>query len=165
MNFLVRSASSKAPAATALIRLLVGGVFLVEGVLKFIYPGELAAGRFAKIGIPAPEIMGPFVAVVEIVCGALVLIGFLTRLAAIPLLVNILVAIISTKIPVLLGHGFWIFAATKAPHYGFLGMIHEGRADFSMLLGLLFLICVGAGSWSADAMFAEGGSSAPKIGT
>ena len=93
---------SKTEAPVILIRLMVGTVFFFEGVLKFLYPDALGAGRFAKIGIPFPQIMGPFVGGVEIVCGALVLIGLLTRLAAIPLLINISVAILSTKIPILL---------------------------------------------------------------
>jgi len=90
---------TSAPAATILIRLMVGGIFLSEGIQKFLYPDLLGAGRFIRIGIPAPEIMGPFVATVEIICGMLILLGWLTRLAAIPLLINISVAIISTKIP------------------------------------------------------------------
>src|SRR5689334_24816841 len=95
---------SNAPVAVILIRLVVGGVFLSEGIQKFLFPADLAAGRFAKIGIPAPEIMGPFVGGVELVCGTLIIIGLLTRLAAIPLIVDMLVAIITTKIPILLGH-------------------------------------------------------------
>ena len=136
-----------------LIRLLVGGVFLSEGIQKFLFPNDVGAGRFARIGIPSPEVMGPFVGVVEIVCGTLILIGFLTRLAAIPLLIDILVAIISTKIPILLGHGFWRFGVSKVSYYGWWGMLHEARTDLSMLLGLLFLLIVGAGAWSIDGRF------------
>jgi len=142
-----------APAPVALVRIVVGLVFLTEGLQKFLYPGELGAGRFAKIGIPAPEVMGPFVGGVEIVCGGLLILGLLTRLAAIPLIINISTAIVSTKIPMLLGHGFWGFALAKLPRYGFLSMMHEARTDFSMLLGLLFLLIVGVGTWSVDARF------------
>ena len=130
---------------------MTGSVFLSEGIQKFLYPTELAAGRFAKIGIPAPQIMGPFVGACELVCGALLIIGLLTRLAAIVLLIDISVAIVSTKIPVLLGHGFWSFSLMKLPRYGFWSMMHEARTDFSMWLGLLFLLSVGAGKWSFDA--------------
>ncbi len=84
-------------------------------------------------------------------CGALLILGLLTRLAAIPLIIDISTAIVSTKIPMLLGHGFWGFALAKLPRYGFLSMMHEARTDFSMLLGLLFLLIVGAGAWSVDA--------------
>ena len=140
---------SSRPAA--LIRLLVGWVFLVEGILKFLWADELGAGRFASIGIPAPHVMGPFVGVVEIVCGALVIVGLFTRLAAVPLLIDISVAIASTKIPILLGHGYWRFSLPKLKHYGVLSMLHEARTDFSMVLGLLFILIIGAGALSIDA--------------
>jgi putative oxidoreductase len=146
--------AGKAPASVILIRLMVGGVFLLEGVLKFLYPAALGAGRFAKIGIPFPHVLGPFVGGVETVCGALVLVGLLTRLAAVPLLINISVAILSTKIPILLGRGFWTFTLPDLPRYGWLSMLHEARTDFSMVLGLIFLICVGAGKWSVDGQLA-----------
>src|SRR6266480_920330 len=153
-----RLLSTNAPAATVLVRLLVGSVFLSEGIQKFLYPAELAAGRFAKIGIPDPESMGLFVGGCEVVCGALLIIGLLTRLAAIVLLIDISAAILSTKIPLLLGHGFWGFSLPKVPHYGFWSMMHEARTDFSMWLGLLFLLLVGAGrKWSLDASIAPGG--------
>ena len=126
-----------APAATVLVRIMAGSVFLSEGIQKFLYPEDLAAGRFAKIGIPSPEILGPFVGRSEVVFGVLLIIGFLTRLAAIVLLIDISVAIVSTKIPVLLGHGFWGFSLMKLPRYGFWSMMHEARTDFSMWLGLL----------------------------
>lgn len=114
-----------APAATILIRFVVGPVFLSEGIQKFLYPDENGIGRFAKIGIPFPEFTGPFVGVVEIVCGAMIIFGLLTRLAVIPLIINMLVAILSTKIPILLGYGFWGFSLRNVPYYGFWGMAHE----------------------------------------
>jgi putative oxidoreductase len=143
--------ATSAPASVILIRLVVGGVFLSEGIQKFLYPAENGVGRFTKIGIPAPEVMAPFVGVVEIVCGALILIGLLTRLAAIPLIIDMLVAILSTKLPILLGSGFWGFSLRPLPYYGFWGMAHEARTDFAMLLGSIFLLIVGAGAWSLDA--------------
>ncbi len=139
--------------ATILVRLLVGAVFLSEGIQKFLFPAELGVGRFAKIGIPAPEVMAPFVGVVEIVCGAAVILGLLTRIAAALLLVDISVAIISTKIPILLGHGFAGFSLPKMTSYGFWAMAHEARTDFCMFLGSLFLIIVGGGAWSLDRLF------------
>jgi putative oxidoreductase len=145
-----------APAATILVRIMTGSVFLSEGIQKFLYPEDLGAGRFAKIGIPSPEILGPFVGGCEVVCGALLIVGFLTRLAAIVLLIDVSVAIVSTKIPVLLGHGFWRFSLMKLPRYGFWNMMHEARTDFSMWLGLLFLLIVGAGRWSFDAALMRG---------
>src|SRR6266536_4841980 len=102
-----------------------------------------------------PETMGPFVGGIEVLCGALVILGLLTRLASILLLIDISVAIVSTKVPILLGHGFWGFSLTKLPRYGFLSMVHEARTDFAMWFGLLFLIIVGAGKkWPLDAKFA-----------
>jgi len=142
--------SSHATAATILIRVLVGAVFLSEGIQKFIFAAELGAGRFAHIGIPAPEVMGPFVGVIEIVAGSLVLLGLLTRPAALVLLINISVAILSTKIPIVLGHGFWVFTLPKLQRYGFWSMAHEARTDFCIWLGCLFLAIVGAGTLSVD---------------
>src|SRR5438876_3174095 len=84
--------------AILLIRVLVGWVFLSEGIQKFSFPDSLGVGRFVKIGIPWPQVMAPFVGVVEIICGTLLLIGFLTRLATVPLLIDIAVALYSTKI-------------------------------------------------------------------
>ncbi|WP_395807962.1 DoxX family protein [Archangium minus] len=129
---------SDAPPATLLIRVMVGAVFLSEGIQKFLFPGELGVGRFTKIGLPAPEVLAPFVGVVEIVGGTLLLLGLMTRLAAVPLIINMLVAIASTKVPILLQRGFW-------------NMAHDSRTDFSMLLGSLFLLLVGAGPRSLDA--------------
>jgi putative oxidoreductase len=99
-TLLWRIVATEAPTAVILIRLMVGAVFFSEGVQKFLYPGEVGAGRFAKIGIPYPDLMAPFVGVVEIVCGLLLIVGLLTRLAAIPLILDMLVAILSTKIPI-----------------------------------------------------------------
>ncbi|MGH9880229.1 MAG: DoxX family protein [Pyrinomonadaceae bacterium] len=143
--------TTTAPASVLLIRIAVGGIFLSEGIQKFLFPNELGVGRFTKIGIPAPEVMAPFVGVVEIVCGSLIILGLLTRLAAIPLIIDMCVALISTKIPILLGHGYWRFSVSKLPSYGFWSMAHEARTDLSMLLGSIFLLIVGAGAWSLDA--------------
>ena len=150
MSFFQKILATSAPSVVILIRLMVGAVFLSEGIQKFLFPGEVGAGRFAKIGIPSPDVMGPFVGVVEIVCGALILLGLLTRLAAIPLIIDMLVAILSTKIPILIGQGFWGFSLRNVSYYGFWGMAHESRTDFSMLLGSIFLLIVGAGTWSLD---------------
>ena len=155
MNLIYRTMVTSAPAWVFLIRLVVGGVFLAEGLQKFLFPAEVGAGRFAKIGIPNADVMGPFVGVVEIVCGALIMVGLLTRLATIPLIIDMLVAILSTKIPILLGHGFWGFSLRNVSYYGFWGMVHEARTDFAMLFGSLFLLIVGAGAASLDARLAR----------
>jgi uncharacterized membrane protein YphA (DoxX/SURF4 family) len=129
--------------AVLLIRILVGWVFLSEGIQKFLFPAALGVGRFTKIGIPWPHVMAPFVGVVEIVCGSLVLIGLLTRLAATPLLINICVALYSTKIVTFAKNGLW-------------STLHEARTDVSMLLGLVFLLLMGGGAWSLDAALGAG---------
>ncbi len=120
-----------------------------------MFPDILGAGRLANIGIPYPELMGPFVGIVEIACGTLIILGLFTRLAAIPLIVIMIVAIVSTKVPILLGQDFWIFHLPKPSRYGFWSMMHEARADFVMLLGSLYLSIEGAGAWSLDAVLAR----------
>jgi putative oxidoreductase len=140
-----------APAANILIRIVTGGVFLNEGMLKFLDPATNGAGRFASIGLPAPEFFGPFVASIEVLGGLLLLLGLFTRLAALALFVNISVALFTTKIPVLLGHGYLGFTLMKVKNYGFLSMIHEARTDLAMWFGLLFLILTGPGRLALDA--------------
>ena len=126
--------------AIILIRLMVGIVFLSEGIQKFLYPVELGAGRFVKVGIPSPELMGPFVGVAEIVCGTLILLGLFIRLAAAVMLINISVALLSTKLPILLGRAVGPFSLPKLPLYGVWSSLHEARVDLCMWLGSLFLI-------------------------
>ena len=123
--------------AALLLRLLVGWVFLTEGIQKFLFPAALGVGRFAKIGILYPHITAPFVGVVEIACGMLLMIGLVTRFAAIPLLIDIAVAIATTKVPMLLHQGFW-------------PAMHEGRVDFCMALGLIAILCIGPQRLSCD---------------
>ena len=151
MDTIPRLFGTKAPAAVIFIRIMVGGIFLSEGIQKFLFPNESGVGRFVKIGIPYPEFSAGLSGTFEILCGILLLLGFLTRLAVIPLLINITVAILSTKIPVLLHAGFWGFSLPKVSYYGFWGFLHEARTDLAMVLGLIFLLIVGAGSWSLDA--------------
>ncbi|BBX94756.1 hypothetical protein MLAC_00500 [Mycobacterium lacus] len=122
----------------------MGLVFLSEGVQKFLFPHQLGPGRFERIGIPAPAFLANLDGVVEIACGTLVLLGLLTRIAAIPLLIDITGAIALTKIPELRPGGFLGVE-------GFWGMAHDARTDLSMLLGLVFLLWVGPGRWSLDA--------------
>ena len=124
-------------STTIIIRLMVGVVFLSEGVQKLLFAEKLGVGRFAKIGLPSPEFLGPFVGSCEVICGALVLVGLLTRLAAIPLLCIMLVAMATTKADILAGEGFW-------------AMMHASRTDWAMLLGSLFLLIRGGGRWSID---------------
>lgn len=119
------------------VRVMVGAVFLSEGIQKFLFSEELEAGRFARIGLPAPEVLAPMVGSFEVTGGALVLLGWLTRAAVVPLVAIMLVAIASTKIPILVSDGWWSIA-------------HESRTDWSMLLGSIFLLIEGGGRWSVD---------------
>ena len=128
---------TRAPRAVLLIRSLVGFVFVSEGIQKFLFPDALGVGRFVKIGIPAPAVLAPFVGVVEISCGLLVALGLLTRLASLPLVIDMLVAIATTKLPIFQKSGFWTMA-------------HDARTDVSMLLCGTFLVLVGAGELSLD---------------
>ncbi|MBS9523994.1 DoxX family protein [Litoribacter alkaliphilus] len=122
---------------TILIRLMVGAVFLSEGIQKFLFPAIRGAGRFEKIGLPNPEFLGGFVGASEIICGLLILLGLATRLASLPLIVIMLVAFATTKSEVLAQDGFW-------------EMMHGSRTDWSMLLGSIFLLIKGGGYWSVD---------------
>ena len=131
---IINTDSSK---TTIIIRLMVGAVFLSEGIQKFLFADTLGAGRFAKIGLPSPEFLGSFVGSFEIVCGALILPSLLTRFASIPLIIIMLVAIATTKAEVLADKGFW-------------EMLHGSRTDWAMLLGSIFLLIKGGGFWSLD---------------
>jgi putative oxidoreductase len=122
---------------TLLIRLMVGIVFLSEGIQKFLYPAIRGVGRFEKIGLPEPEFLGTFVGSFEVLSGVLLLLGLFTRLAAIPTLIIMIVAISTTKIDILINQGLW-------------EMLHAARTDWSMLLGSIFLIIRGGGYASID---------------
>lgn len=122
---------------TILIRFMVGAVFLSEGIQKFLFTATLGSGRLKKIGLPNPELLGPFVGITEIICGILLLLGLLTRLSAIPIIIIMLTAIATTKAEVLSNEGFW-------------EMLHASRTDWAMLLGAIYLLIRGGGKWSID---------------
>ena len=140
INNILDLKSSVPPAV--LIRVIVGYVFFVEGVQKYLFPDTLGIGRFIKIGIPMPHLMVNISGGAEIICGAMLVVGLLTRLATIPLIINITVAIISTKVMMFIQKGFW-------------PAVHESRLDFTMLLSLIFLFIVGSGCFSIDAKLSE----------
>ena len=123
-----------------LIRVIVGLVFLTEGILKFLHPGELGSGRFAHIGLPFPYIAAPLVGAIEIAAGAAVILNLYAGDAAILLLLVIITALITTKIPILLGRHLGPFAPPKLEHYGLLSFLHEARTDLSMLFGLVAIL-------------------------
>jgi len=124
---------------TVLPRLIVGLIFLSEGIQKFLFPELVGTGRFEKIGFSEPEFWAYFVATFEIICGSLVLLGLLIRLASIPLFIIMVTAFITTKVPILMNEGFW-------------RMAHEYRTDFAMTLLLIYLFIYGAGKWSVDSI-------------
>ena len=134
---IMRYLHSDNSATTFLIRLMVGVVFVSEGLQKFLFPALRGAGRFESIGLPSPEFLGYFVGSFEVLCGLLILLGLLTRFAAIPLITIMIVAISTTKIQIGLNDGFW-------------QMMHAARTDFSMLIGSIFLLIRGGGRWSFD---------------
>jgi putative oxidoreductase len=136
---IIHSDNSK---TTIIIRFIVGTVFLSEGIQKFLFPLIRGAGRFEKIGLPSPEFLGSFVGTYEIICGILILIGLFTRMASVPTLIIMIVAIVTTKIDIFAVDGFW-------------QMMHSSRTDFAMLLGSLFLIIKGGGHWSIDKVFIQ----------
>lgn len=135
-------ASSDQSRTTILIRLVVGTVFLSEGIQKFLFEELRGAGRFEKIGLPSPEILGPIVGGFEIVCGLMILLGFYTRLAVLPTITIMLVAFFTTKAQILAEEGFW-------------EMLHKSRTDWSMLLCSLFLLVKGSGGFSLDRKLAK----------
>jgi putative oxidoreductase len=120
-----------------LIRIIVGLIFLSEGIQKFLFPDLLGPGRFEKIGFTDPSFWAYFTGIFEIICGAFVLFGLFTRLMSIPLLIIMMTAFVTTKWPILADKGFW-------------SMAHEYRTDFAMTLLLVYLLIYGSGSWSFD---------------
>lgn len=132
--------STRSPGVTIFIRLSVGLIFLTQGILKYTDP-HWGVIRFTKIGFPFPDFTAHFVGTFEIICGALVTIGLLTRLANVPLLIINLTAIATTKIPELF-----------RPEQGFWFVVSDARTDFAMLMGILFLLIVGSGTWSIDTL-------------
>ena len=124
-----------------LVRIIVGIVFLTEGILKFMQPEELGYGRFAHIGLPMPHMLAPAIGIVEIISGAAVILNLYTGEAAVLLLGVIVTALITTKVPILLGHSVWRFGVPKsAAHTGVLAFVHEARTDLAMLFSLAAIL-------------------------
>jgi putative oxidoreductase len=138
--------ATRASGAVVLIRLYVGLIFAGEGVLKFLRPDALGPGRFIKSGIPAGTFLAYLDGAFEIGCGVLILVGLLTRLATVPMIVDMLGALGITKVPLL-----WAHAPLYPKEGGFWDFFHEGRLEVAMLCGSVFLLIVGAGGYSVDA--------------
>ncbi len=144
-----------APPSTILIRLMAGGVFFWEGILKFVYANQ-GVGRFTKLGIPFPELSAHFVAGLEIVGGLLLIGGLLTRLIAIPFVIEMIVAILSTKISMYLGTSP-LPLPPSPPQIGIWAVLHEIRSDYAQIMTVLFLLIVGPGKLSLNALFVRKG--------
>ena len=143
-----------APSATILLRLMAGGVFLWEGILKFVYVNQ-GLGRFAKLGFPFPQPTATFVGSLEIVGGILFMTGFLTRLIAVPFIIEMFAAILSTKIALYLGNSPLPLPPVP-PQIGLWAVLHEVRSEYAQLMTSVFLLIAGPGVWSLDAMLARG---------
>jgi len=141
---------ASAPRSTILIRLMAGSVFFWEGVLKFVYVNQ-GVGRFTKLGIPAPGLTADFVGILEIVGGLLLMSGFLTRLTSIPFVIEMVVAMLSTKIALYLGTSP-LPLPPAPPQVGFWAVLHEIRSEYAQIVCVLFLFIVGPGPWSVDAL-------------
>jgi len=124
-------------------------IFIIEGVLKYKMVQWLGPGRFTEIGFSDAFFWAYFTGAIEILCGLLVLSGLFTRLASLPLLIIMIVAFITTKLPLLGTEGFWIFS-------------HEYRLDFSLTLLLILLIIYGGGKWSVDLKILQAGKAGYK---
>jgi uncharacterized membrane protein YphA (DoxX/SURF4 family) len=142
-----------APTATILVRLMAGSVFLWEGILKFVYVNQ-GVGRFTKLGFPFPDFTASFVGGLEIVGGLLILLGLGTRFVAVPFLIEMLVAMLSTKIGLYLGTSP-LPLPPSPPVSGFWAVLHEVRSEYAQLLTIAFLLWAGPGPWSVDARWAR----------
>jgi uncharacterized membrane protein YphA (DoxX/SURF4 family) len=151
MNFLtwIVNPSTDGPASTLLLRLMAGGVFLWEGILKFVYVNQ-GVGRFTKLGMPFPHFTADFVGYLEIVGGLLLLSSLMTRLIAIPFIIEMIVAIVSTKISLYLGTSP-LPLPPSPPQFGMWAVLHEVRSEYAQLLTTVFLLINGPGKWSLDA--------------
>jgi putative oxidoreductase len=139
------------PNSIAILRMMAGGVFLSEGILKFVYTNQ-GVGRFTKLGMPVPQITANFVASLEIVGGLLLISGLLTRLISIPFIFEMIVAVLSTKISLYLGTSP-LPMPPAPPKVGMWAVLHESRSDYAQLLTCLFLMINGPGKWSLDAVW------------
>jgi uncharacterized membrane protein YphA (DoxX/SURF4 family) len=142
-----------APRSTMLIRMMAGGVFLWEGLLKFVYVNQ-GIGRFTKLGIPAPGPTAHFVAILEIAGGLLLMSGLLTRLISIPFLIEMVVAMLTTKIALYLGTSP-LPLPPSPPQVGIWAVLHEVRSEYAQIMCALFLLIAGPGPWSIDGVLAR----------
>ena len=151
------------PASALLLRMMAGGVFLWEGILKFVYVNQ-GVGRFTKLGMPFPHFTAGFVGYLEIVGGLLLLSGLMTRLIAIPFIIEMIVAILSTKISLYLGTSP-LPLPPSPPQFGMWAVLHEVRSEYAQLLTTASLLISGPGKWSLDAVLQRKRSAGPVVST
>jgi putative oxidoreductase len=144
---------TSAPRSTIAIRLMAGGVFFWEGLLKFVYANQ-GIGRFTKLGLPVPDVLAPAIAVLEIGGGLLLMSGLGTRLISVPFIVEMIVAILATKVSLFLGTSP-LPKPPSPPQMGIWAVLHEIRADYAQIMSCLFLLAAGPGPWSLDALLAR----------
>jgi putative oxidoreductase len=142
------------PKSTLFLRLMAGGVFFWEGLLKFVYTNQ-GVGRFTKLGIPFPHQTATFVACFEIAGGLLLISGLATRLIAIPFIAEMIVAILTTKIALYFGTSP-LPLPPALPKVGLWAVLHEIRSDYAQILTTTFLLVNGPGKWSLDALLLRG---------
>ncbi len=141
------------PAATIWLRIMCGAVFFWEGVMKFVFANQ-GVGRFIKLGMPFPAFTADFIGVLEIVGGLMLIVGIGTRLISIPFVIEMIVAILVTKIPMYLGTSPLPLPPVP-PQTGFWAVLHEVRSEYAQMLTVLFLGITGPGCWSLDAWFSR----------
>lgn len=144
---------TSAPTATILLRLMAGGVFFWEGILKFVYANQ-GVGRFTKLGMPFPELTANFIGVLEIGGGLLLIFGLFTRFIAFVFILEMIVAILSTKISLYLGT-YPLPLPSAPPQIGFWAVLHEIRSDYAQILTCAFLLLAGSGKLALDALLAR----------
>lgn len=135
-----RQLGTQGPTSLIIIRLLVGGIFLSAGIQKFIFPDLMGAGRFGELGFPVPSLVATAIGAIEIIAGGAVLLGLVTRLAALLLLLIGIGAIITTKLPILMGEPIWVFPLREREQYGIWAFLRAWRGDIAMVLGSLYLL-------------------------
>jgi uncharacterized membrane protein YphA (DoxX/SURF4 family) len=141
------------PRATVLIRVMAGTVFLWEGIMKFVFANQ-GVGRFTKLGFPFPHFTATADAWFEIIGGILIISGLLTRMIAIPFIIEMFVAMASTKIPMYLGTSPLPLPPVP-PQVGFWAVLHEIRSEYAQLASCAFLLLAGPGPWSVDAILSR----------
>jgi uncharacterized membrane protein YphA (DoxX/SURF4 family) len=149
VRFLIDPPTS-GPAATIALRLMAGAVFFWEGLLKFAYVNQ-GVGRFTKLGMPMPEVLAPAIAILEIGGGLLLMSGLTTRLITVPFIIEMIVAMLSTKISLYQGTSP-LPAPPAPPVIGGWAVLHEIRSEYAQIMTCIYLFVAGPGPWSLDAL-------------